>query len=207
MFTTSRPAATLIELILFLMILSIVVVVSVPLMFAATEQRSLQQTIAHVENSAVQTLETINNRVRESEEVVLPAVGSTGSVLMLRTGSSATSPIILGLTTGALILIEHAVQQTLSSPQVSVDHLEVRNVSTSEVQAFDITMTISRSIRLQQPHRYSRTFHGGFVLTPADEPRGNSCGCAPPICNGGSSFEWPICELGTCFLGTTTLRC
>ena len=203
-----RSGATLIELLIFLAILSMVVGLVLPLLFAATENRLLQQTIFLVEQNGSQMVDTMALDVHRAERILQPTVGETGSVLALQTGSSATKPTVIGTTSGKLIIARGSVLQTVSSSQVAVENFMVRNTSVSPTkQSVRITFSVSRAIRLQQPHIYERDFDVTFTLMPNDKPLGGSCICDVPACQGNDMYGWAICTDGICYSTSTRFDC
>lgn len=199
---------SLVELLIFLAILGIIVGSILPLLFSAAEDRLLQQTISVVEQNGAQVLQNVTIRINNSERIISPAAGHTGSVLVLQTSSGATNPTIVGLSSGSLIIVEHTLQQTITSTQVAVNSFSVKNTSTSTShQSVHFTFQISRTTRLQQPHYYSQNFETTAALFPADQPVGAACGCPAPYCSGANVYNWQICEAGTCYAATTPLTC
>ncbi|MDD4319081.1 MAG: hypothetical protein PHW10_02025 [Candidatus Peribacteraceae bacterium] len=203
-----RPGTTLVELLLFLAVLSVVLLTVLPLLFLATENRLFQQTASLVEQSGAELLQNISVRIRSAERVLDPPLGSTGSVLTLQTGSGTTNPTIIGVSNGSLVIIRHAQRQTVSSPQIAVDDFSVRNTSASaERPAVLVSFTLSRTVRLQAPHVYSRRFEMLVTLPPADRPTGDDCACAFPGCGTDGQYAWQVCEEGVCLSGSTALDC
>lgn len=202
-----RRGSTLIELLLYIAILGTVAASLLPLLYASSEDRLLQQTIATVEQSGQQLLQTIGHYVRHSERVVRPKQPGSGAVLTLQTGSGATNPTIIGSVSGTLILIQGTVKQVMSSSQVAVRDFTVWNTSTSAGrESVLVRFTLSRTIRLQAPRFYSKTFEAVFSLFPDDVTTGDSCGCAPPGC-ANDVYIWEVCVSGMCELIDTELGC
>lgn len=203
-----RRGATLVELILFMAIVAAVGISMLPLLFSATEDRLLQQTVSAVEQNGVQILQTIGYHVRHAERIVAPDRQEAGTLLTLQTSSGMTNPTIIGLSSGALVLIQRAIRQDISSSQVAVESFWVQNISTSNSRgSLLIRFTLSRTIRLQAPRRYSQTFEGAFAPYPADDPKGDDCHCAVPGCGGASLYVWQVCTSGTCETAQTQLQC
>ncbi len=206
--TRCRPGLTLIELLLFVAIFAVVAMSTIPLFFASTEDRLLQQTVSIVEQNGTQILQTIGASVRQSERVILPARQGTGTLLHLQTGSGTSNPTIIGVSSGALIMVQHTDRQVISSTQVAVSNFSVRNTSTSDSRpSIYVRFTLSRTIRLQAPRSYVKTFEGVFTLPPTDLPVGNACGCALPGCGDSQTYVWQVCEAGTCLTASTPLQC
>jgi type II secretory pathway pseudopilin PulG len=204
----TRSGTTLVELLLFMAILSLVIGMILPILFSATENRLLQQTISTVEQNGGQALQNITLRVRQAERILVPAMGQTGAVLALQTGSGSTNPTIIGIHSGSLVVIRRATKQIITSSQVAITNFVVRNTSTSSTrQSLEISFKVSRTIRLQQPHSYGRVFEGGFNLLPDDVVTGSSCGCPVPSCQAAGTYRWDVCEAGICLSASTPLQC
>lgn len=206
-YASHRSGTTLIELLIFLGVLGLVVSVAMPLLFSATENRILQQTIAVVEQNSAQAMQNITYSVRHAEEILLPLRGETGSVLALQTSSGATSPVIVGVNSGSIMIIEHTTSERLTSPQVAITDFSVRNTSTDDDQSVEVSFRASRTIRLQQPHSYARYYQFAASAFPADVPIGNACGCAVPSCQDATTFGWQVCEQSVCYAAEAQLLC
>ena len=192
-----RQGFTIVELLLFLAIFSIVAVVMLPMLYATVETRMRQQTIELVEDNANQALQQIERRIRNAERIIAPAMGSTGSVLVLQMASGSLNPTIIGAQTGALLVIEYDLRRTLTSSQVAISKFIVRNTSSDDdAPSASFSFTVSRTIRLQMPHTYTRLFEAAATLHPADDPQGD-CGCSAASCSDGV-VTWYVCSGGTC---------
>lgn len=204
----SRRGTTLVELMIFMVILGMVVMITLPVLFSAVENRLLQTTISIVEQNGAQILGNVSQRIRAGEKIISPPAGQTGSILVLQTASGSTDPTIIGLNSGALIIVEHLTRDTVSTEQVAVTRFVVRNTSTSASrQSVSISFTISRTIRLQMPHSYTRSFETTVVLLPTDVITGNACGCLAPTCGANNVYTWEVCESGSCYQASTMLEC
>ncbi len=207
-FRDCRPGTTLVELLLFLGILSLVAGLTIPILFSATENKLLQQTIAVVEQNGTQVIQNVTYGVRHAERILSPAPGQSGSYLALQTSDSATNPTIIGVQSGAVVVIKHALKETVSTTQVGVVDFDVINtsVSASRPSAL-IRFSLSRTIRLQQPHSYAQEFETLLTLPPADETSGDDCGCSPTSCISADVVAWQVCGAANCAEITTGLEC
>ncbi len=204
----SRSATTLIELLIFMGILGMVISVTLPLLFSATENRLLQTTISIVEQNGAQILGNVTQSIRAGEKIISPAAGSTGSVLVMQTASGATDPTIIGMSSGRLIIIRHLTRETVSTEQVALTNFVVRNTSTSATrQSISFSFRLSRTIRLQMPRSYARSFETTVSLLPSDIIVGNDYGYVVPSCGAGDTYTWEACEVGQCYSVTTPLEC
>lgn len=201
-----RHGVTLVELILFMAIASIMGLAIMPLMFSSTENRLLQESIAHIENNGPQLMQIIGKRVRESERILDPLPGNTSNVLAIQTSSGAISPTIFGVLTGAVIQIEKNVHQTISATEVSVDNFLVRNISNGYSTGITVSFTLSRSLRLEAPRYYEQAFQSSFTQFPKNSRTGDPCGCALPGCTGTDRYAWQICT-SSCQNAVTQLDC
>jgi type II secretory pathway pseudopilin PulG len=204
---TARHGTTLIELIIFITVLALVATAILPLLFATTEDRMLQQTVSLVEQNGSQILQTIGTQIHNSERVLDPGLMATGSVLALQSASGAINPIVIGVSSGSLILVRNTIAQTLSSTQVAVEDFVVRNTSLSATrQSVIVSFRVSRAIRLQLPHSYSRVFQAAYTLYPTDKTKGDACHCAMPGC-AADYYVWNVCDAGACLESRTQMEC
>lgn len=203
-----HSGATLIELLLYVALLGIVISAILPLLFAATEERLLQQTISIVEQNGAQIIQSTTHAIRKAERVLTPAAGQQTSVLGLQTASGPLHPVIIGLNSGSVMIVRHTTLERLSSPQVAITNFRVRNTSTSATrQSVVVSFRVSRTIRLQQPYSYERDFEFAVTLYPDDVTQGNSCNCLPPYCLSTNVYAWEVCENNTCLDASTPLKC
>ena len=201
-----RPGTTLVELLIFLAIMSAVVAVTLPLMFSAAENRLLQQTISVVEQNGTQAVQNMGLKIRNAEKILYPAAGQTGNFLVLQTGSGGTNPTIIGTASGSVVIIQRNVKETVTTEQVGIDEFRVRNTSASaSAQSVAISFVASRTIRLQSPRSYTQRFDSTFGLLPDDAQTG-ACNCPPAAC-ASNVLTWYVCDTGICEEGSTSLEC
>ncbi len=195
------------ELLIYLAILSIVVSIVIPMLFAAAENRLLQQTVSIVEHNGAQVLQNVTVRIRQGQRIISPAMGQTGAYLVLQTGSGGLNPTIIGTATGVVVVIEGAIEEAVSATQVAVDHFVVRNTSVSASRpSVKISFNVIRTIRLQQPHTYTRAFETAVSLFPTDRPYVDACSCSAPTC-GTNMITWEICQNALCYAASNPLKC
>lgn len=205
---SQHSGTSLIELLIFLAILSLVVAVSLPVFFSASANRVLQQTVSIVEQNGTQILQNITLRVKGAQRILLPPLGETGSLLVLETSSGALSPVIIGVQSGSLVIVDHTTRQTITSSQVAVLDFAVRNTSASASrQSASLSFRVSRTIRLQQPRSYAKVFEATIGLPPDDTIDDHGCVCDIPVCLGNNVFQWEVCEQETCYRATTPIKC
>ncbi|MBI1812803.1 hypothetical protein HYR82_03405 [Candidatus Peregrinibacteria bacterium] len=203
----SRSGVTFIEVLLFLAIVSIVGVIILPLLFASTENRLLQESISLVEHNGTLILQSLAQNTHHAERVIGPGMGEQGKVLALQSASGAMNPTIFALSGGSFIIVQHTNQQIISASQVAVQNFTVRNTSTSSTrQSVLVSFTVSRTLRLEAPRTYSQGFEALFTLYPVDKTVGNQCGVTPGCIDSGH-YSWQIFDAGVCQNASTTLNC
>lgn len=206
--SSRRCGATLIELLMFIAIIGVVMTVTFPLLFTSTETRMLQQTIAVTEHNGTQAIQNIALRIRDAEAVLLPAAGGTGSVLALQLDDADRDPVIVGVSSGILIIVEGIVREEITSEQVAVKNFVARTVDTGQgPPSVTLSFDVERTIRLQQPKSYERHFEATVRLFPDDVQEGNPCGCPLPACLSADAFSWQVCQADVCNLAQTHLEC
>jgi len=205
-----RRGTTLIELLIFMALFAVVAAAAIPLLFAANENRLLQQTIATVEQNGTQILDMLSYRIRQVQRVYSPTLGNTGSLLTLYSGSGGLDPIIIGVNSGSIVIVRHAVREIVSSQQVAVERFLVRNTSLSSARpSVTISFMLSRTIRLQQPRAYRKTFETTVNLFPIDRPDISACVCDVPACAGNNVYTWSVWDEDDCdcYAAATQLQC
>ena len=201
-----RPGTTLVELLIFLAIMGLVVSITLPMLFTASENRILQQTISVVEQNGTQIVQNIGLKIRNAEAITYPAAGQVGNYLVLQTGSGGTNPTIIGVYSGSVVIIQRNVKETISNEQVGVDEFRVRNTSASaSAQSVSVSFLVTRTIRLQQPHSYTQRFDVSIGLLP-DDVRTGACNCPSASCSAGS-MQWYVCDTGICEEASTAFGC
>jgi type II secretory pathway pseudopilin PulG len=205
-----RRGSTLIELLIYMVLIGIVIGAVLPLLFMASEDRLLQQTISVVEQNGTQVMQDVTLRIRNSERIVSPTLGHTGSVLVLQTASGSTNPTVIGWNSGVLLIVESTHVQAITSSQIAVVDFLVRNTSTSAShQSAEISFHLSRTTRLQQPHYYMQYFNTDVALFPDDLTLGNTDTCILPSCSPVNTFNWQVYNsaLNQCLDATLPMRC
>lgn len=200
----------MVELMIYLALLGLVIGTVMPLLFMSAEDRLLQQTISVVEENGTQVMQDLTLRIRNSERIISPVAGQSGSVLVLQTASGATNPTVMGFNSGAILIGEGTHIQTITSSQIGVTGFRVRNTSTAAThQSVEISLQISRTTRLLQPHSYFQYFNTSVTLFPDDQALSNISSCTLPTCTPANSFHWQVFNdaLGQCLDAVLPLRC
>jgi len=205
MIRTSRIGFSLLELILFLGILSIIAGTLTAVSISTQEVRIRQQYIAEVEQRGTQLLETMAKTIRRSETVLLPLSEQTGALLALQMAANAEEPTLITSTaSGNLILVQKTSMFPLLSENVHVQNLSFQNFgNTNVVLSFDLETTIP----LPQAVLYTRHFETTATLFPDDQSEAGGCGSCPlPLCVDHQE-QWYYCSNEVCTLAGSTFAC
>ncbi len=201
-----RRGTTLVELLMFLAFFALSSSVLLAFFFMTTEQRIRQHTITTVELSGVQLMQTLGNRVRSAERVLAPAIGASGTILVLQLSDSALHPTILALSGTALYVAEGNTIKRLSAADVEISGLAIYNTSvTDDRMSVLLRFSVARYVPLTTPINYIRPFEALIPLFP-DNQENVPCTCAVPSCVDGS-YRWQYCIDAVCTDATVGLPC
>lgn len=201
-----RRGTTLIELLLFLAFFGLSSGVLLAFFFMTTEQRVRQQTIATVEQSGVQIAQTLTSRIRNAERILSPAIGSSGSIVVLQLSDDTVHPTIIALSGSTLYTGEANTLKAISTDDVRITNLLFQNTSSaidkpSILFQFEAVRTVPLSVHLE----YERLFEALVPLFPDDSPS-PPCNCALPECTAGN-LSWQYCKDAVCTDAEVTLPC
>lgn len=200
--TKNRAGVTLIELMIFIAIMSIMASTLIPLLFSVTKSRQRQDAIALVEQNGAQVLQEIIHAVQSAERIISPPAGEQDVILVLQTDSEATNPTLIIRYSGSVLMVQGSTRRTLSSELVGVTGFVVENTSTAaDRQSVLVSLDMSREIRINQPLVYESHFDAVINLHPDDVTTGDSCGCVDPFCDDTGTddiYVWQVCIDGIC---------
>ena len=202
-----RPGVSLIELLLFIGFFALCSGVVVAVLFFSNEQYIRQRIVVDVEQEGMQLMQAITRRIRRAENILVPLLNTSGSVVVLQMANQDQNPTIFAIQSGAIIVAEHDAVRALSSGKFPVTGMYFYNTSASEERlSLLVKFEATREIPLPVGSMYTRTFETLVTLFPDDYPTGNECGCNPPMCQGGV-LSWEVCDSDTCSPASQTLPC
>ncbi|MDD5623442.1 MAG: hypothetical protein PHI23_01890, partial [Candidatus Peribacteraceae bacterium] len=108
-----RPAASLVELVLFLAFFAAAGSIVLSILFATSEQRVAQRAISAVERNGLKALQSLSRRTHHAERILAPALGSSGTILALQISQESENPSIVALLSGALVLVRRDTLEAL----------------------------------------------------------------------------------------------
>jgi len=158
---------SLIELILYIAITSVILVIVSQFMGGILESRVKNRTIAEVEQQGVQIMETITQTIRNAQAITSPSQGNNYSALTLDVVNVVDDPTIFDLSAGVVRIKEGtAVAIGLNNSVVEVSNLTFDNLSktgTPGLVRVEFTIDyINNSGR--QEFDWSKTFYGSASL-------------------------------------------
>ena len=93
---------TLIELVLYISIMSILLLGLAVLMSTILETRERHQVIAEVEQQGIQIMQKLTQSLKDADSVELPVLGSSGSTLSLTPHENAANTTVFTIQDGIL---------------------------------------------------------------------------------------------------------
>ncbi len=192
-----RPGFSLLELMLFLAIFSIMCTTIVAVFISSQDARIRQQSIAALEQRSGQILQLLSRRIRRAEKVLSPAAGHSATLLQLQMASDTEFPTIFSLHGANMYFVEqNQTPSLLLSDQIAISNLAFKNIGdTSVTISFDLSIVVP----LPASTTYKRHFEDAVTLFPVDSPQSGGCvgGCAVGNCNS-NRYTWKYCDTSAC---------
>ena len=159
---SGQKGFTLIELVLYIALASIVLGALSSLYFSMTTARIKNTSITEVEEQGQQIMLAITQAVRNASSITSPAIGGTAASLSIQTYTSTANPTVFSLSSGVFRVQEGAGAVTaLHSTRVTVSNVEFRNVARSNT---DGIIRVSFTVTYANPrNRIERQFIRSFV--------------------------------------------
>lgn len=201
-----RPGTSLVEILMFTAFFAISSGMFIMFFMSTSEQRIRQQLVSTVEQSGVQIMQTLSNRIRSAERILDPTAASSGSVLALQLSDETYNPTIIGLSGSVLYVAEANTIKALSSDMITMSDFSIRNTSVADARASVLVQfTITQTTEVTVPIEYHRTFEAAIPLFP-DDIASTQCGCTSPVCSSGT-YQWQYCESEICADADMFLPC
>lgn len=159
--TIHQKGFTLIELLLYMIIVSTLLLAVTSFYIGASGARIKNQSISEVNGQGTFMMNAIMQTVRNASAVTAPALGVSGASLTLTVPTGALSPTIYALSGTTLTVKEGAAAAVaLSSPDVQVSNLVVRNLSSAAgVGNVQVIFTVTRTNNSgRNEYNYQKTF-------------------------------------------------
>jgi Tfp pilus assembly protein PilW len=159
-----KSGFTIIELLLYVAISSIILLVSSLFFLTLLEARTKNQVIAEVEQQGIQIMQIITQTIRNADTINSPTIGTSGASLSVNTTISSTTPSVFDLSSGVIRIKEgtNAVIN-LSNSKVVVSNLSFSNLSRASTPGvIKISFTISA---VNNSNRNEYSFSSPFVAS------------------------------------------
>jgi len=163
----SKRGFTLVEIVLYLAIASVIVVSSSVFIHSLLESKIKNQAILEVEEQGIQTLNLVTQTIRNAQDINSPSAGESSSELSLAVDDPAKSPTVFDISQNALRMKEgDGSAIPLTSNRVSVTETRFRNLSrtgTPGIVRIEFTLSFASSGQTQA-YQYSKTFYASAAL-------------------------------------------
>lgn len=158
---------TLVELILYLGVMSLIVVMVSVLMTMIVGGRVKSQSLAEVEQQGAQAMQIITQTIKNASSITTPAQGIAGASLALVVPDAAKSPTIFDLSSGVLRIKEGTgAVIALTNANITVSNLSFHNLTRNSTKG---TIRIQFDATRKNPdnrneYNYTETFYGTGTL-------------------------------------------
>jgi len=167
-FRNNKKGMTLLELILYISLVSVVLLAISGLIFSVLQSRVRNQVVSEVEEEGLITIQIISQAIRNAKNINSPSTGSAGASLSLASLDLLKDPTVFD-SSGSVIRISEGSGTTVnltSLSMVAVSNLSFKNLTPAEspgVISFSFVLThINLSGRRE--YDYSKTFYGSANL-------------------------------------------
>ena len=165
--TYCQRGTTLIEVLLFIVIMAIMVGVLSAFAFFLLESRTRAHVVLEVEEQSSYVMQTLGGILRTSSAIIGPTQGSSGNTLTLTRVDGAFSPTVIDLDSGRIRLNENGNSFYLTSSEITVTNLSFENIGeasapTSSVRIFFDVEYTSQSERGE--YIYTESFQTSVTL-------------------------------------------
>lgn len=165
--TTKQSGFTLVELLLYLAVTSIIVLSVSGFLITMLQARVKFQTISEVEQQGQQAMLAITQTIRNSQSITSPATGASAATATVTVPTGSLSPTVFDLSGGIIRVTEGAgAAQGLTTAKVTASSLNFQNLTRPTTQgAVRISFTItSVNGSGRNEFQYTKTFRATATL-------------------------------------------
>ena len=158
---------TMIEMVLYIALVSIIVVFSSLFIHALLQSKTKSRAIVEVEEQGVQMLNIVTQSIRNSQAINSPSAGEGSSVLSVEVDEPEKNPTVFEFSQNALWMKEGDGENIpLSGQQVLVTEASFWNLSRENTPGIIRIQFIlsSASGDANQEYKYSQTFYASAAL-------------------------------------------
>lgn len=164
---TNKKAFTLVEVILYMSLTSVLVLMVAMLWVTASDTRDRSEAMSIVNTEATSIISQITQIIRNANSVNSPLAGNNGNTLTLAVPTGANSPTVIALSGNNITITEGSnPSHTLNTNRVSISSLVFRNVTgnfSSGSVRVEMTITYLNTTG-KQSLNYSQTFYATATL-------------------------------------------
>lgn len=163
----SQSGFTIIELLLYVAISSVILLVISLFLQTLLESRIKNQTIAEVEQQGLQVMQMITQTARNAEAITSPAQGASAATLTLDVITVANDPTIFDLASGVIRITEGTGSAvSLTNSRITASSLTFQNLSlTSTPGTIRIQFTLTHvNPEGRNEYSFTKTFTGSATL-------------------------------------------
>jgi Tfp pilus assembly protein PilW len=166
----SPKGFTLMELILYVFVSSIILLAITFGLFLALESRTRQQTVAEVNQQGLQVMQLITQTIRNAKSVTTPSFGTSSSTLSLQTSDGTRNPTVFYASSTSLYMTEGTTSPVrLTNSHVKISNIVFQNISsagaTQGVVEISFTLSFASSTNRNE-YSYTKDFVGSASFVP-----------------------------------------
>ena len=157
-FQNNNQGFTLVELLLYVFIASIILLSLVSLIALLIQARVKNQTISVVEQQGSQIIQLISQEINNAKVIVSPVVGTNSSALQFQDINGQTEQI--SLVSSTLYLNKNNTNYFLNPNTVQVSNLQIKNLGVATHDSIKIQFDLNYyNLSGLNQYSYSQTFY------------------------------------------------
>lgn len=163
----NKKAFTLIEMILYVSLVSTMLFVIVSFLSLILQSRIKNQSIAEVDQQGIQVMQIVTQTIRNAIQINSPSLGASGSSLSINVVSAPNNPTIFDLSSGTIRITEGASSPvSLTSNRITASNLTFQNLSPNSTGgSIRITFTLSqKNPGSKNEYDFTKTFYDTATL-------------------------------------------
>lgn len=163
----SKSGFTLVELLLYVSIASIMLLITSLFLATLLQSRIKNQTIAEVEQQGLQVMQLMTQTVRNADTINSPGSGASAATLSVNTISAGNNPTVFDFASGVIRIKEGAAAVVpLTNSHLTASSLSFSNLSRASTPGTIRIQFILTSVNPTGRNEYSftKTFIGSATL-------------------------------------------
>jgi type II secretory pathway pseudopilin PulG len=159
-------AFTLVELLLYISISSIIILVTSGYLSIFLETQVKNETVREVEQQGAFAMYSITQALSNAESITSPVIGTNQTTLSIQTFSPANNPTVFSVDAGTLQIKEGSANAVaLHNPRIQISNLLFKNLSrTGTAGIIQVSFLVTY---LNNSGRYEYSFEKQFISSAA----------------------------------------